>query len=178
MKKIFLIAGHNGPGTGANGFIDEGAETIVFRDLLDAELCKLGIIPETDFEREGNALNLVADWIKRNCQSDDICIDIHFNAASADANGSEVFIPSSPTPLEKDLADCICRGICSVLSTKNRGVRTETQSARGKLAMLNLPCHCLLLEICFCSNQEDAEKYRQNKFLLAERLAQIISKRI
>jgi hypothetical protein len=40
---IAIIAGHRGKGTGAIGYLDEGEETIIFRNLLIKELHKLNI---------------------------------------------------------------------------------------------------------------------------------------
>lgn len=177
MKKIYLIAGHNGKGTGANGYLDEGEETIIFRDMLDAELCKRGIIPETDFNREDEKLSDVVKWLKGEVKKTDVCIDIHFNAAGESANGTEVLIPENHSESEVELADKICKKICDVLGTKSRGVKTEKQSAHGKLAMLSgFDCEQILLEICFCSNKEDVEKYTKNKQKLAEELAVLITK--
>lgn len=177
MKKVFLIAGHNGAGTGASGYLDEGAETIAFRDLLDAELCKLGIIPETDFDKEDDKLSDVVKWLKSEVQKTDLCVDIHFNAAGESANGTEVLIPDNHSEHELELANTICQSIFHVLGTRNRGVKTEKQSAHGKLAMLSgFNCEQILLEICFCSNKSDVEKYQQKKFELARELAKDISK--
>ena len=47
-NKIYLIAGHNGSGTGANGFIDEGKETIILRDLIAEKLKEMGIVAIKD----------------------------------------------------------------------------------------------------------------------------------
>lgn len=177
MRKIFLIAGHNGAGTGANGYLDEGAETIVFRDLLDAELCKLGVIPETDFDRENEKLSTIVNWLKGQVEADDLCIDIHFNAASESANGTEVLVPEPATSFEKNTAEQVCDIICKVLGTRDRGVKSEKQSARGKLAMLSgFKCQQILIEICFCSNKSDVGKYNSNKEKLAKELASLISK--
>lgn len=176
MRKIFLIAGHNGAGTGANGYLDEGAETIAFRDLLDVELCRLGVIPETDFDRENEKLSTVVNWLKGQVEADDLCIDIHFNAASESAHGTEVLVPETPTTFEKKTAEQICSLICKVLGTNNRGVKTEKQSAHGKLAMLSgFKCQQILVEICFCSNGQDVEKYNRHKAELAKELAKLIT---
>ena len=43
-KVVFLSAGHRGAGTGANGFIDEGKETIILRNLIAKNLKEMGII--------------------------------------------------------------------------------------------------------------------------------------
>lgn len=177
MKKIFLIAGHNGAGTGANGYLDEGAETIKLRDMIDAELCKLGVIPETDFNMENEKLTNVVKWLKGAVDKTDLCIDIHFNAAGETANGTEVLIPENHSENELELANKICLAICDALGTRNRGVKTENQSAHGKLAMLSgFDCEQILLEICFCSNKDDTDKYMAKRSELAEQLALLISK--
>lgn len=177
MKKIYLIAGHNGKGTGANGYLDEGEETIRLRDMIDAELCALNVVPETDFDRENEKLSDVVKWLKSEIKKTDLCIDIHFNAAGETANGTEVLIPDNHSEHELELAKSICQKICEIIGTKNRGVKTEKQSAHGKLAMLSgFDCEQILLEICFCSNKEDVDKYMKNKTFLAKELALLISK--
>lgn len=147
--------------------------------MLDAELCKLGVIPETDFDRENEKLSTIVNWLKGQVEADDLCIDIHFNAASESANGTEVLIPDMATTFEKKIAEKICNTICKVLGTKSRGIKSEKQSAHGKLAILSgFKCQQVLLEICFCSNKEDVEKYNANKEKLARELALLISKSV
>ena len=61
-NKIYLIAGHNGSGTGANGFIDEGKETIILRDLIAKNLKEMGIIVIKDDNL--TPLTKVVQWLR------------------------------------------------------------------------------------------------------------------
>ncbi len=170
-RKVYLIAGHNGKGTGANGFIDEGAETIVLRDAIATHLKRFGINCITDDNL--TPLNKVVQWLRSAVSKKDICVDIHFNASSnASANGSEVFIPANASTDEITLAYMFSQTIAKTLNTTNRGVKDESQSFHKKIAMLSgFDCVNVLLEICFVSNQSDSNKYKGNKNALAEELA-------
>lgn len=180
MRKLFLIAGHNGKGTGASGFLDEGEETIVFRDILDSCVCSHNIIPETDFDRENEKLADVVKWLKSNVKQNDVCIDIHFNASSnVSAHGTEVLIPDKFSDFEKSLASEVLTSIVSILGTSNRGVKTESQSAHSSLAMLSgFDCEQILIEICFCTNSSDVDSYKKFKHELAKNLASVIVKHL
>ena len=104
MSRVFLIAGHNGSGTGANGFIDEGKETIILRDLIAKNLYDMGVVAIKDDNL--TPLTKVVQWLRNKISKKDICIDIHFNASSNKlANGSEVFIPAKNTSDEVELAN-------------------------------------------------------------------------
>ena len=169
MRKVFLIAGHNGSGTGANGFIDEGKETIILRDLIAENLKEMGIVAIKDDNL--TPLTKVVQWLRNQITKKDICIDIHFNASSNKlANGSEVFIPTKNTSDEVELAHML-RGSLSKFF-KDRGVSLESKSYHGKIAMLSgFDCCNVLLEICFVSNKADADAYNSHKTELAYELA-------
>ena len=103
MRRVFLIAGHNGSGTGANGFIDEGKETIILRDLIAENLKEMGIVVIKDDNL--TPLTKVVQWLRNQITKKDICIDIHFNASTnKSANGTEMFIPTKNTSDEVELA--------------------------------------------------------------------------
>ena len=171
MRRVFLISGHNGSGTGANGFIDEGKETIILRDLIAENLKEMGIVAIKDDNL--TPLTKVVQWLRNQITKKDICIDIHFNASSnKSANGSEVFIPENATSDEKELASMLLKSITDILGTKNRGVKTEKQSHHGKIAMLSgFDCCNVLLEVCFVSNKADADTYNLYKKELAYEIA-------
>ena len=99
MKKIGLIAGHRGAGTGAKGNgLDEGSETIVLRNLIEDYLLRYNVIPIVDQEKED--LKGVVAQLKKTLSKEDICIDIHFNASSnPSATCVEVLIPNKNTPV-------------------------------------------------------------------------------
>ena len=168
-NKIYLIAGHNGSGTGANGFIDEGKETIILRDLIAENLKEMGIIVIKDDNL--TPLTKVVQWLKNKITKKDICIDIHFNASTNKlANGSEVFIPTKNTSDEVELADMFRITLSKFF--KDRGVSLESKSYHGKIAMLSgFDCCNILLEVCFVSNKLDAVNYVDNRNLIAYELA-------
>lgn len=168
-NKIYLIAGHNGSGTGANGFIDEGKETIILRDLIAKNLYDMGIVVIKDDNL--TPLTKVVQWLRNKITKKDICIDIHFNASSNKlANGSEVFIPTENTSDEVELANMFRETLSKVF--KDRGVSLESKSYHGKIAMLSgFDCCNILLEVCFVSNKTDADAYNSHKIELAYELA-------
>ena len=169
MRRVFLIAGHNGPGTGANGFIDEGKETIIHRDLIAKNLYEMGIVAVKDDNL--THLTKVVQWLRNQITKKDICIDIHFNASTNKlANGSEVFIPTINTSDEVELADMFRVSLSKFF--KDRGVSLESKSYHGKIAMLSgFDCCNILLEVCFVSNKTDADAYNSHKKELAYEIA-------
>ena len=168
-NKIYLIAGHNGSGTGANGFIDEGKETIILRDLIAENLKEMGIVVIKDDNL--TPLTKVIQWLRNQINKKDICIDIHFNGSSNKlANGSEGFIPTNNTKDEVELADMFRNTLSKVF--KDRGVSLESKSYHGKIAMLSgFDCCNVLLEICFVSNKLDSVNYFENREIIAYELA-------
>ena len=76
---ISITAGHRGKGTGAMGCIDEGEETIIFRNLLLNKLIEKGL--PFIYEGEKESLQSVVDKLKLILQPSDISIDIHFNSS-------------------------------------------------------------------------------------------------
>ena len=180
-SRVFIIAGHQGRGTGASSkWLDEGMETITLRDLIALNLTKYefydfvldnGVDPISD----KSSLTTVTSWLKKNAKNTDISIDIHFNAATANVSGTEVFIPNNATVDERTLANRLLQVITTTLGTKSRGVKTESSSQHSKLAMLSsFDCLNLLLEICFCTNEGDCNKYYEKREILAENIAKEI----
>lgn len=171
---IAITAGHRGKGTGATGYIDEGKETIIFRNLL---LNKL-IEKEIPFIYEGSNddLKSVIKKMKSSLNSNDIYVDIHFNSSNNKLiSGTEVIIPNKYSKIEKELANKLLEKTCEILKTKNRKVKTEYQTFRKKIAVLSdFDCINILIEICFISNKSDTESYLKNKEKLAEEYSIIL----
>lgn len=177
-EMLFLISGHNGEGTGANSsFLDEGKETIVLRNLIALNLTRLGCLDYTTDDDTDN-LNTVISKLKQKVKKDDILIDIHFNSATETANGTEIFIPTDYSPEEKSLAENLLKTVCDTLGTKSRGVKVEGQSQHSRLAILHLPCHTVLVEVCFLTNKSDVYKYKESREKLAENISILLLKRI
>ena len=175
MKKVALIAGHRGPGTGAKGNgLDEGAETIILRDLIEDYLLRYNVVPIVDQEKQD--LKGVVAQLKKTLSKEDMCIDIHFNASSnTSATGVEVLIPCKNTPDEMIFAKKLLTVVCDTLVLKSRGVKTEGSGQHSSLAMLSgFDCCNILLEVCFVSNESDVESYFANRSALAENIAKLI----
>lgn len=174
MRKVFIIAGHNGKGTGANGYIDEGEETIKLRDMVRYYLSEWDIPHEID----ANKLNLsgVVAWLKRIVHKSDIVVDLHFNAANKKARGVEVLISSSGE-IERPMAREICDNLSHILETTNRGVKGEASGHHSTLAMLSkFEAEQMIVEVCFCDNKADSDNYMARKWLVAKSIAETITK--
>jgi len=187
-KRLYLIAGHRGKGTGAVGFIDEGAETIRLRDAL-CEYIGARYLPVgrqggvellTDKGRDGWALGRIVRWLRGSVRRDDICVDIHFNSSSnSRANGCEVFIPERHTRAEYGLALKLAFAVSRALGVVNRGVKSEVVSFHKRLAMLSgFDCVNLLLEVCFVSNRGDVEAYEKNFGALVSAVGDLLMERL
>lgn len=163
---IYLIAGHNGPGTGAHGVngTDEGEMTIELRDDLAQILRCDGVDVTVDDERM--KLRNVLTWLGSIVGKKDIVIDIHFNAFSdKNAHGTEVFIPATATPCEKYLAYDLLQSMCHALGTRSRGVKVESSSQHRRIGILSGAPRAatnVLIEVCFITNENDVKKYDEN----------------
>lgn len=183
MRKIFLSAGHTRKGSDsgavAHGY-KEGDLAAALRDKVVAELKLLGVTPIVDDDK--NALVQTINAFKAAVNPTAILVDIHFNAGGEVATGTETFVPDTPTSFELELAGEISESIGEILGIKLRGlaygftgVKTEAQSARGKLGWMRLTGENVLLEVCFMSNKKELETYLFNENKLAKRIALILA---
>jgi N-acetylmuramoyl-L-alanine amidase len=185
MRKVFISAGHSNTrgrdrGASGNGFI-EGELTVEYRNLLTAELNKLGIKPIVD--ADNSILAETIRFFQNLTTSTCIVIDIHWNAASATATGTETLIPAQNTEFERTLAKAMSDDVTRILGIPLRGnhaglrgVKTELESHHGRLGWMRLTGENILLEICFISNPNDMAKYQANKQLLAAAHARTIAR--
>ena len=176
MRTIYVSAGHSNKvgkdrGASGNGFI-EGELTVEQRDLIVKELKKLGakiVVDDND-----SILAQTIAFFKNKTTKDCILVDLHWNAATPQATGTEVLVPATPTKFETDLATDLSKVIANTLGIKNRGVKTELQSARKSLGWMRLTGENVLIETCFISNKNDMESYQKNKEELAKRIAIVL----
>ncbi len=175
IKKRTLIigAGHGGsdPGASGNGYIERDL-AIESRNLLVAELQKMSVKYIVD--PDSNALKGSLLYFKKFFNADSVNIDIHWNAGSAAATGTEVLISTKAGPFEKQLATKITTAIATILGIKNRGLKTELDSARGYLGWLHQPGAVFIIEMCFISNKTDMDKYQGKKHELSKALSTIL----
>lgn len=182
MRNIYLGSGHSnqlGKDMGAppphlNIGYTEGIETANFRQLVFMELVALGHSPVLD--ADANAGGETIRVFKRSIQVNDIAIDFHFNSFHNPlATGIEVVTAANASLKEKEFARVLSQCGSEVLGINNRGVKSEIQTARGRLGWFTLNCkYRLLVEICFITNHSDMAAYIANKPRLAKSFAQII----
>lgn len=175
---IFISAGHNpfgiktDPGAVGNGY-KEADLTIEIRDLVCAELDRLGVEYVKDSDRE-----TLSQYLKRIGTGSASCVlEFHFDSAGSDtATGATALIEEESDKLDRAFATELVEATAKCLGIRNRGVMSETESHRGSLGLMREDGIICLLEVCFISNKKDIEAYRCTKQALAMLLAPIIKK--
>lgn len=165
---IYLSAGHNLNDPGAvSGGRQENKLTIELRDLILPHLKGGKIVTDKDNET-------LAEYIKRiEPGSGSVALEIHFNAsANTDASGVEVLVPDAANAQSKAFANELSFIASRTLGIKNRGVKNESQSARGRLGFLHEPAGVIaLIEIGFITSPIDMAAYDAHKNELAADIA-------
>lgn len=170
----FISAGHHlkDSGATANGR-RENKEAILLRELIICELFKHNI--KVFHDRDTETLGQYLARIKPGYAS--VVVELHFNAAKdPKATGTEVLVADNYTEMSKEFAAELSKVISETLGIPNRGVKTESQSARGKLAFVRKQGCTALIEVCFISNPNDMRKYDENIDRLAVEIAKVIAR--
>ena len=175
MKYIsYSSAGHHNSDPGAIGVNGrrEAIETMHFRDLVNTELRRLGktVVQDNDNETLGQYLGRI------NPTDKDVVVEPHFNAFNGKATGVEVLVPNDANDRSKAMAKELVDGFARIMGIANRGVKTESQSARGRLALMRKQGAVALIEICFIDNPNDMAAYDRNKGNLACFTANVMAK--
>jgi N-acetylmuramoyl-L-alanine amidase len=179
MRKIYIIAGHYNSDPGASGThenigrIFEAHLTKELRDMIASYFTMHNnntIIKDDD----SHTLTKVLNTINATIEKDDILIDIHFDAFNGKASGTSCFIPTVSSKIEKTIGANIAKGVSEILGVPNRGVRTEKQSARGRIGILHGTGNRILIEVCFIDNPSDIDSYLKNKHLVAQKIAELL----
>lgn len=175
-RRIAISAGHSNTkgrdeGAVGNGYI-EGELTVELRQLVYNYILSKGIKCSID-KNDSVTFETVA-LFKQYFGAEDILIDIHFNSASPLATGTETLVPAEYDEFEYSLAYDLSRSISNVLNIKNRGVKTELESARKKLLWMTLKSKTVLIETCFISNKKEIENYIKNKENVARAIGDIL----
>lgn len=164
---IYPIAGHsnNDPGAVYNN-VTEALKTQELRNLIAAYLKQKGHKHIVDNDAENN--RQLQNRIKPGTGS--VLVDHHFNASvNTMATGCEVIIANNANTHSKAIAKELAEGTAKILGITNRGVKTESQTHRGKIGIVNLGAGiACLVEVCFLSNKTDMAKYEQKKNELAK----------
>lgn len=173
---IYLSAGHhfnpskNDPGAVANGH-KESDLTVMLRELIAKELIALKASFILDKDEE--TLSQYISRIKPGSGS--VVLDLHFNAAVNSATGIETLVKRNAKSADLKFAEDINNATVKVLGLRDRGVKSEAESARGRLAMLNTNSGLsALLEVCFITNKSDLDTFLEKKEYLAKELAKVL----
>ena len=154
---VGINCGHtaSGPGSGAVGIINESEHTRLVGQALMGLLRAVGI----------NVIDCTIDWANTqneylaaavalaNRQDLDWFISIHFNASKY-RNGHGVEVYTYEGRQYQDALD-VCANIAE-LGFTNRGVKAGS----GLYVIKKTKAKSMLIECCFCDNQQDIDTYR------------------
>lgn len=157
--KINVHGGHNFKVQGASGCFSETKEDRNVKNLVIAKLKALGhtVYDCTDEDGATQSKNLANIVNKCNAHTVDLDVSIHFNASNGAGHGVEVLVYSDKSKA-KTYAQNIVNAIAE-LGFTNRGVKV-----RNDLYVLKkTKAPALLVECCFCDNQNDANIYNAEK---------------
>lgn len=173
--KIFIDQGHNPTGyhnTGAAGFgLNEQDITyqvgIYLAEMLNSDPrfeARLSRPEPTTVLGTNNNTSLAARVRMANSWPANYFISIHANASpNAAANGTEVYIYRFYTQ-SNWLAEPVLDGIVEAVGTRNNGVRANP--TLYVLKNTNMPA--ILTELAYITNQEDAEKLKNDQKQFAQ----------
>ena len=154
---VGINCGHtaSGPGSGVSGIVNESEHTRLVGQALMGLLRAAGI----------NVIDCTIDWANTqneylaaavalaNRQDLDWFISIHFNASKY-RNGHGVEVYTYEGRQYQDAID-VCVNIAS-LGFANRGVKAGS----GLYVIKKTKAKSMLIECCFCDNQQDIDTYR------------------
>lgn len=127
------------------------------------------------FFRDGigvsGAYNQVNDWVG-NDASRAATVELHYNAASPAAAGTETLSSGSPNSLA--FAERVQAGLCSLLGRPgvSRGVKTRNRANKGRgwLSLVSGSPPAIITEPAFGSNPGDAALLRNRQFQIGREI--------
>lgn len=153
---VGINCGHtvSGAGSGAVGLIKESEHTRLVGQALMGLLRSAGVTVIDCTINQANSQNeyLAASVALANRQDLDWFISIHFNA-SADKKGRGVEVYTYEGRQYPDAVK-VCRELAN-LGFLNRGVKAGT----GLYVIRKTKAKSMLIEVCFCDNQQDINTY-------------------
>lgn len=162
MSKIFFSVGHG------LGFGDPGAvathsgttyyEYTVAKNALDrAKVIMKAQGVNVEYVPLDLTLPLRIKWVNANIRNDQCLVELHLNAASAAAQGAEMFHYRN-NPASAQLADQLLKVYCKSTGLKSRGIKPDTATRHKKLGIIaDVRCRSVLLELGFITNKEDLD---------------------
>jgi N-acetylmuramoyl-L-alanine amidase len=115
---------------------------------------------------------------KLNKKNYKLVIELHYNAASPSANGTECFYYYS-NKKGKEIAENYCKRFTELFGTKNRGAKAMTgKKQRGFWALYYPKATAILPEPFFGSNKSDCNKVEGKEMQYADMLRELIRESI
>lgn len=170
-KKVAVVVGHTetSPGAWAGRPISEH-EYFWNRRVAEIMLDVAENHSWRMFLRDGRGISKTYDAVGE--WGADIVVELHFNAASASATGSEMIYV---TERSKTLAQAIQNSVVEKFGMRDRGVKTPWQG-RGQTALTALPIPSVITEPFFGTNNEDASTFHGKETELAQTYVDAIVK--
>lgn len=181
MKKTLIItAGHHLKDSGAvgNGY-KENALNIEMRDLVVARVKQLAPHINVWTDKDHLTLSQVIAEVNKFATENDVWLEYHFDSSiNPKASGSTSLVADGARQVSKNLGKELVDIASTILEIPNRGVKSEKDSARGRLAMLHTKATSVLFEVAFISNPTDMINHQSWKHWLADEHARILIKAI
>lgn len=137
----------------------EASETLRIRNRVVEILRARGysdIITDLDSESLAQYLNRIKPG------NASVVCEFHFNAFNKQATGVEVLIEAEADRFDRMFAKELCDNTANILKLPNRGVKTESESRRGRLGLMREEGIIALVEVCFIDNPVDMRAFDQN----------------
>lgn len=171
--RIVISSGHGKYIRGASGYpvppqldeVDEARRVVerVAKFLRGADVWVDTFHDDTSTSQNEN-LNTIVNY--HNSATRDLDVSVHFNAYDGSAQGTEVLYVT-----QEGLSEEVCAAICGAGGFTNRGAKY-----RGDLFFLNsTEMPAILIEVCFCDNTGDSNKYNENFDSICEAIASALS---
>src|SRR5690606_30321744 len=147
------------------------------RDLTLTRIKQLSPRTKVWADNDNDTLSQVIEKVGKIATSKDIWVELHFDASSSPAaTGATALVATNARAKSKELANDLVSIGSKVLGIRNRGVKTEIESNRGRLGMLHTAASSALYEVAFISNKDDVEAYQDLKLWLSDELARVLIK--
>ena len=165
--KIFISCGHNNARNSALSlYKDQGAssggntEYQITRKIAN-EIARIGNGTPTrrfEFIPEGLNLSQRIAYINKNAVDGDMCIELHLDSATPQAEGCTTYFMTGSKYAE-DKARTFQQEYTRITGIKGRWVKGDTTNRWGRLGFVrDTKCLAFLLEMGFISNQSDKDK--------------------
>lgn len=160
-----IIIGHNASAKGANALPPIGQSEWEFNCAVAEAMRYTKVMEIGVFRRQpglGYSREIDLVYAQVNKFGADVSVELHFNAASPAATGTETLHSGSANSYT--LASCIQRAMVSHLGLRDRGLKARGRSDRGGRSLHAGKAPAVLVEPFFGTNAEDCQKASEVDF--------------